>query len=466
MTRRMSSRLNPLLRPSAIALVGASAKPGKIGNVVMKNLSAGDRTVYPVNPNESEILGNRCYGSVTEVPGAVDMAVIVLPASASVDVARDCVTKGVGVVVVSSSGFAESGEDGQRLTSDLLEAVRGTSTRILGPNTMGVYVPSASLDTLFIPPERSRRPGAGSVAMISQSGAVAVSFLEKAEASGLGISACVCIGNKCDINELELIEHFGEDPETRCIAMYLESFSDGRRFLEMSREVSGGKPMVLLKSGRTRAGARAAQSHTGAIAASSDAVVGGALRQAGIHRVSEEESLVDVSRAFSLIDHVRGGRICVVASAGGFGVIASDLVESGATSPSLRMADLSEETKSALVRALPSFTSAQNPVDLSAGVTDEMYDEVLGMLQADPGVDAILMSLELQPPNITHRLIEIAAERSSGPKPIVASVFARDQASVLRETTGVGLVAYPTLRRSVRSLDALAERGLRLRREN
>ncbi|UCE81125.1 MAG: CoA-binding protein [Methanobacteriota archaeon] len=462
----MSRLIDPLLRPSSIALIGASAKPGKIGNIVMRNLTAGGHRLYAVNPNEEEILGRRCYGSISEIPNSVDMAVIVLPSHKSVEATRDCALKGVGVVVVSSSGFAESGEDGRRLESALLEAVNGTDTRILGPNTMGVYVPSASLDTLFISPERGPRPRAGGVAMISQSGAVAVSFLGMAEETGLGVSACVCVGNKCDINELELIEHFGNDPETRCISMYLESFSDGRRFVELSREVSLKKPMVILKSGRTQAGARAANSHTGAVAASSDLAVKGALRQAGVARASEEVSLIDMSKAFSLADHIRGGRICVVASAGGFGVIATDLIESENSAPSLRMARLSKETKSALEEILPSFTSVQNPVDLTAEVSDQMYDEVLGALQTDPGVDAIMMSLELQPPNVTRQLVKIAAERSSGQIPIIASVFARDATSVLREATVTGLVAVPTLDRCVRLLNALAERGLRLRREN
>ena len=464
MTRQMTGEFDKLFRPSSVALIGASAKPGKIGNIIMRNLLKGDREVYAVNPGETEILGRKCYSTVNEVPGVIDMAMVTLPANVAVGAVRECVAKGVQFVVVSSSGFRESGEEGRGLERELYEVVRGTDTRILGPNSMGVLVPSASLDTLFIPEDRSLRPGRGSVAVISQSGAVAVAFLERAAASGLGISACVCVGNKCDVDELELLQHFGEDPDTKCIAMYLESFSRGRRFVEESSRVSDEKPTVVLKSGRTSAGAQAAGLHTGAIASSSDRVVDGVLRQAGVARVGDEEALIDVSRAFSVLDHLQGGRVCAVASAGGFGVIASDLIESESVAPSLRMAILSEETTSALSEILPSFASARNPVDLTASVTDEMYDGVLGALQRDPGVDAVLMSLELQPPSVTPRLIEIAARRSSSPPPIVASMFARDQSIALEEAAGMGLLAYPTLWRSVRALDALAMRGSHLNR--
>ena len=460
----MTSRLDPLLRPSTIALIGASAKAGKIGNAVLTNLLAGDRRVYLVNPNENEILGRKCYDSVEDVPDVVDMAIIVLPASVCVSAARECVAKGIRAVIVSASGFSETGDAGFQLERELLDAIRGSETRILGPNAMGVFVPSISLDTLFIPKDRSRRPCPGTVAMISQSGAVAVSFMEKAAASGLGISACVCVGNKCDIDEMDLMQYFEEDSNTNCIAMYLESFSNGRRFIELSKKMSSSTPIVLIKSGGTPAGARAARSHTGVISTSSDVVVDGALRQAGVTRAREEEDLVDLCRAFSVIDHLRGGRICIVASAGGFGVIASDLVESDETGPSLSMAVPSEETSSALRSVVPEFTSVQNPIDLTAGVTDEMYDEVLAILQTDPGIDAILMSLELQPPNVTRQLIEIAGRRSAGPKSIVASVFAGDQALALTEAASAGLPAFPTIRRSVRALNALAERGMHLSR--
>jgi acyl-CoA synthetase (NDP forming) len=448
-----------------VALVGASADPGKIGHIALENLLSGGFSVYPVNPKEQEILGLKCFPSLSDIPAPVDVALIALPARKSVGIVREAAEKGVGFVIVTSSGFSERGGEGDELQAALKAAVEGTDTRILGPNTMGLMVPGSGLDTFFISKDRSPRPGNGSIAIISQSGAVAVSCLEKAEAAGIGVSACICLGNKVDIDELELVSYFARDPETACIAMYLESFTDGRRFLEVAREAALCKPIVLLKAGSTRAGSIAAMSHTGAIASSSDEVVGGALRQSGIMRVYDEQELMDVSRALSALDHIDGDRVCVVASAGGFGVIASDLIESSDHGVGLRMASIGDETRSSLGKIVPDFIVPQNPVDLTAEVTDEMYDSVLRILKADKGIDAILMSLELQPPKVTDGLIDVAVRHTAteGP-PIVVSLFSKGPSSVLGDVARRGLVAYPTIRRSLSAIAALSERGGYLRK--
>ncbi len=457
----MGRGLDALLGPRSVAVVGASANPAKIGNVVLRNLTSGRFKVYPVNPREKEILGMGCIPSVSALPDGVDLAMVALPAEAAVKAAEECVAKGVRAVVVTSSGFAESGADGRALQERLASAFRGSGSRLLGPNTMGVFVPGHGLDTLLIPSDRSPRPPAGSVAVISQSGAVAIAFLEKAAAFGMGISACVCVGNKADIEECELIDHFSRDEGTDCIALYLESFSDGRKFMEAAALASRMKPVVLLKSGRTGAGAIAASSHTGALAASSDLLVDGAIRQSGVVRVYDEEELVDASRALAYLGHAKGDRVCVVASAGGFGVIAADYVESREHGYGLRMSELSEDTRRRLSAVMPTFSSVRNPVDLTAEVTDQMYDSVLEILQSDPGVDGIMMSLELQPPNVTRGLIEVAARRRvQGSTPIVVSAFGGgDTRSILAGLEGSRVPSYPTIQRAVRALAALAERG-------
>ncbi|HJX04603.1 MAG TPA: CoA-binding protein, partial [Thermoplasmata archaeon] len=250
----MRGDLDVLFDPSSVALIGASANPAKLSNVALRNLKKGKFRLYPVNPREDEILGLRCYASVLEIPGDVDMALISLPAAATVQSIRECVEKGVKVVIVSASGFRESGPEGRELEEELVSAIRGSDTRILGPNTMGVLVPRSGLDTFFIPRERSERPGRGGTAILSQSGAVSVSSMEKARAAGLGVSACVGLGNEADITENDVLEILRDDPETLCIAMYLESFSDGRAFHSLARGISPSKPIVVLKSGRTMSG--------------------------------------------------------------------------------------------------------------------------------------------------------------------------------------------------------------------
>ncbi|MGD9963108.1 MAG: acetate--CoA ligase family protein [Thermoplasmata archaeon] len=463
----MSKGLDALLNPGSVAVVGASANESKIGNVVLRSLSKGGFEIYPVNLREKEILGLKCYESVSSIPGKVDLALIVLPAESALEAASECVEKGVGVVIVTSSGFSESGPSGKSLQDRLSSVFEGSGTRLLGPNTMGVLVPSRNLDTLLIPSEKSPRPPPGSVAMVSQSGAVAIAFLEKAAAFGMGVSSCVCIGNKADIEECELLDLFAEDPGTDCICMYLESFSDGRRFLDAARRASARKPVVVLKSGRTGAGARAASSHTGAVAASSDALVDGALRQAGVIRAYDEEELVDLARALAYLGHAKGDRVCVVASAGGFGVIAADYIESSDHGFGLRMAELSEKTQAELAAVMPAFSSVRNPVDLTAEVTDEMYDAVLSVLQTDPGVDCILMSLELQPPNVTRGLVDVASRRrATGSTPIVVSAFGGSESQSTLAGLEINKVpSYPTIHRAARAVATLVERGAYLRRQ-
>lgn len=462
----MRGSLDALFRPRSVALVGASANPSKISNVVLRNLIHGRFKIHPVNPKESEILGLPCYGSVLDIEGSVDLALVSVPAQSALGPVRECVKKGVGVVVVTSSGFRESGPDGAKLEKDLVSAVRGSKTRLLGPNTMGVFVPSRRLDTLFVQKEKSRRPRKGDIAILSQSGAVSISFLERVAASGLGMSACVGLGNKADINENDLLEYLVDDPATGCIALYLESFSDGTGFVKAINRVSPRKPVVLLKAGRTAAGSRAAASHTGAIATSSEALINGVLRQSGVVRAYDEEELMDLAKALSLAGSIRGNRICVVASAGGYGVIASDFVESGERGVGLRMARLSDETKSKLEKVVPEFASTHNPVDLTAVVTDEMYDAVLSALQNDPGIDGIMMSLELQPPSITRGLIDIAERKSqSEGAPIIVSAFGGEHTSAMvRELERRRVAAYPTIWRAVRAIKALVDRGAYLER--
>jgi len=462
----MSGDLSALVNPESVALIGASKNPAKLSNIALANLKRGRFRLYPVNPKEDEILGLKCYHSVLEIPGTVDLALISLPAESAIQPVRECVQKGIKVVIVSASGFRESGPEGKLLEEELVKTIHGSETRLLGPNTMGVFVPKSGLDTFFIPRERSERPVPGETAIVSQSGAVSVSSMEKARAAGLGVSACIGLGNKADLTENDVLVVLKEDPDTRCIAMYLESFSDGRAFTTLASKISPSKPIVLLKSGRTRSGTRAASSHTGALATSSEALVDGALAQAGVVRAYDEEELIDITKAFSLVGQLRGDRICVVASAGGYGVIASDFIESEEHGASMHMAELTAVTRKELERIVPGYSSVLNPVDLTAQVTDEMYDSVLGVLQADPNVDGVLMSLELQPPNVTSRLIEIAKIRSlSGKTPIAVSVFAGDQTDGFVKLLGEQRVlAFPTIWRTIRALDALARRGAYLRR--
>jgi len=462
----MNRTLDPLFRPKAVALVGASANPTKIGNIALRNLMSRRFKFFPVNPNETEIMGVKCYRSIGEIPDEIDLALIVLPAELSIGALKESVREGVKFVVVTASGFGESGINGKSLEDELRASVAGTGTRLLGPNSMGVFVPDWGLDTCFIPKERSKRPRRGGLAIVSQSGAVSVSSLEKAEAAGIGVSICIGLGNRVDINENEVLQFLSDDERTKCIAMYLESLSDGLGFVRLCRGIVPRKPVVALMAGRTQSGRAAAGSHTGSMAASSESLVGGVLSQCGVVQAFDEEELVDYAKCLSMVDHINGERVCVVASAGGYGVIASDLIESREHGVGLRMARLSDSTASALRQVVPAYSSVCNPVDLTASVTDDMYDSVLEILDADEGVDVILMSLELEPPNVTENLVDVAADHSSeGRVPIVVAAFGGSRSGwLMRRLQNSGVLAYPTISRAAKAIGALSRRGQVLRR--
>ncbi|MDI6895527.1 MAG: acetate--CoA ligase family protein [Bacillota bacterium] len=462
--------LDAFFAPRTVAVVGASRDPAKIGHLVLKYLLESDARVYPVNPSAGEILGRPCYPDLASIPEDVDLAVLAVPAPATVEMVRQCVEKGVRAIIGQASGFGETGEEGRRLEEQIkgiLSAVPAERRpRFLGPNTLGVYVPRRRLDTTFTLRERSPRPGPGDIAFISQSGATAVCIMEAAASLGVGLSAFAGIGNKLDVDENELLDYFAEDPHTRAIAFYLESFRDGRGFLERCRRITPHTPVVVLKTGRSAAGARAAALHTGSLVGS-DRVVEGALRQVGAFRAYDEEELVDMARALGHGRPLPGKRVAVLTTAGGLGVIATDLLESRERGAGLELATLSEQGRGRLRSALVPFAAVENPVDLTANSSNEHYAASLEVLEAEAGVDAVLCVMQFQSPFVDDRLAGLIMDRfHHGPKPMVVVTIGGELSQRgLRQVVGAGVPAYPSLRRAVRALAALYERGLYLSRQ-
>jgi acyl-CoA synthetase (NDP forming) len=331
---------------------------------------------------------------------------------------------------------------------------------------MGVQVPSRRYDTFFLPKERSPRPRDGSISVISQSGSVLVGVYEVAEDQGVGLRACVGVGNKADLDEDDFLDYFAQDHGTKCIGLYIESFSDGERFYGLAREASIKKPVVAVKVGTTAQGAKAAASHTGAIATSSDALVNGVLHQAGVLRVADEYELIDACKALAHIGKIDGDRIAVVGSAGGFGVIATDYIASKERGFGLRMAALSDPIKSKLREKVPPFASVENPVDLTGVVTDQMYHDVIELLQGEEGVDAILLNLLFQPPGMTVGLVDVAEKWARrGRKPmVVCCVGGSYPRPILRRLEEKGVPTYGTMRRAIFALRCLHDRGKMLER--
>jgi acetyl coenzyme A synthetase (ADP forming)-like protein len=411
--------LDALFRPRSVAVIGASRQRGTIGAEVFHNLVVSGFTgpVYPVNPAARSIQSVRSYASVSEIPDPVDLAVIVVPKERVLSVAEECRAKGVRGLVVLSAGFAEVGPEGRQLQDRLVSLVRGAGMRLVGPNCLGILNtdPEVRLNATFAP----TWPAPGPVAIASQSGAIGVALLDYAKELGLGISHFASIGNKADVSGNDLLTYWENDPATRVILLYLESFGNPARFMEIARRVSRTKPILVVKSGRTEAGARAASSHTGALAGA-DVAVDALLGQAGVLRADTIEELFDVAMFLANQPVPRGQRVAVLTNAGGPGIMATDACESHG----LEIAPLSSETRSALRAALPPEASVANPVDILASASARTYEEAARLLLSDESVDSLIVLFV--PPIVTEASEVAQAIRragTAGSKPILTCLL-------------------------------------------
>jgi len=401
--------------PASVAVIGASRTPGKVGHDVVRNLLDGgfDGDVYPVNPKAEDVLGLRCFASVTDIAGKVDLAVIAIPSKFVLSAVDDCARKGIGSVIVITAGFKESGPEGAELEKQLAEKCRQAGIRCIGPNCLGIMSPPSKMNASF----GATMPRPGNIAFFSQSGALGTAILDVAVGEDLGLSRFISYGNKADVDETDLIEALGEDPRTDVILGYVESIDDGQKFMEVARRVAQRKPIVLFKSGRTSAGARAASSHTGSLAGS-DSAYAAAFRQCGIIRAQNVDEFFNYARAFAAGRLPDGPQIAVVTNAGGPGIIATDAVEASL----LEMAELQESTQKALGEALPPQANIHNPVDVLGDAKADRYRQAIRAVSADEGVSAILTILTPQTstePEATAEAILGAAANAD--KPIVAS---------------------------------------------
>lgn len=415
----MSHPLDAIFRPRSIAVVGASRKQGNIGAEVFRSLirHGFGGPVYPVNPAAQAIQSVRAYPSVLDIPDSVDLAVITVPAHRVLGVVDECAEKGIRGLVVISAGFAEVGEEGAKRQRQLLEKARAHGMRMVGPNCLGVLStePGVEMDATFAP----TWPPAGNVAIASQSGAVGIVLLDSAKDLGLGISHFVSTGNKADLSGNDLLDYWEDDPSTRVILLYLESFGNPRRFKEIATRVSRKKPILVVKSGRSAAGARAAVSHTGALAAP-DVAVDALLTQSGVLRTETMEELFDAAALLANQPVPKGRRVAILTNAGGPGIMAADACER----LGLEVATLERKTVDGLRAFLPAEASVENPVDMIAGASAEAYRRSLELIWRDPNVDAVLALFV--PPLVTEAADVAEAIRAAGrhaDKPILTCVF-------------------------------------------
>ncbi|HIE47282.1 TPA: CoA-binding protein, partial [Candidatus Bipolaricaulota bacterium] len=351
----MERDLTGLLFPSSVALIGASPKQGKLGHVMFKNMSTFPGRFYPVNPNHQEIEGVKCYPHVAALPGPVDLAVVVIPPAAALKVVEECGRVGIRNVVLITAGFKEAGPEGASREQRLVEISSKYGLNVLGPNCLGLISTEAGLNATFAP--QGALPG--SIAFLSQSGAFCTSVLDWARKERLGFSHFVSLGNKAVLNETHFLPPFAADPDTKVIVAYLEGIADGGAFIRTAREVVKSTPIVVLKAGRTEAGARAVSSHTGTLAGS-DQAYEAAFHKCGVIRARNVEELFDYAYSLARQPLPRGRRVGVMTNAGGAGVMATDAVEE----EGLELARFDEGTAKSLAELLPSAANIYNPVDV------------------------------------------------------------------------------------------------------
>ncbi|MEE9514713.1 MAG: acetate--CoA ligase family protein [Candidatus Brocadiales bacterium] len=378
--------LEHFFQPKSIAVIGAAREEHKIGHSILKNIIDFNfpGRIFPINPNTDSILGHKAYPSVRAVKEEIELAVIVVPAGVILQVVDECAEKGIDSAVIITAGFKESGSEGAARERELLERVRRHNIRVIGPNCFGVINPHHGLNTTF----SAGNPPSGNIAFFSQSGAVCAAILDWALTEHIGFSKFVSMGNNMDIDEVDLLNALEDDPDTRVILGYIEGIKDGRAFMEAASRVTKKKPIILIKSGSSEAGARAVSSHTGSLAGSENAF-NAAFRQSGVLKADTLEELFILAEAFSLRDTPRGPSIALFTNAGGPGILASDTVERSG----LKMASFSKNTIEALGASLPPMAGIYNPVDTIADTDSKRYLTALEIVLKDDNVDSVITIL-------------------------------------------------------------------------
>lgn len=478
-----TEKLGAFFNPRSVAIIGATKKIDKAGNVIFKNFAYNKTRgvfkgeIYPVNPNEKSILGFKCYPSITEITGELELIVIVVPARVVPTIMEEAVIKKVKAAIIITSGFREIGnvEQEQKLAATAQKA----GIRILGPNCLGVYYQKTGVDTLFLPETKvlttgdevvaTPRPLVGDIAIVTQSGAFGVAALDFLAGRQIGISKFVSFGNKSDVTESEMIHYLLTDNETRVILLYVEDIKYGRKFLQIAKKVTTKKPIVALKAGRSAAGARAAASHTGAIAGS-DKIYDAAFEQSGVIRARDMEEFFDMGKALTMQPPALGKNMGILTDAGGPGIMAVDECESSG----LFVTRFSEETLQKFQHlkeenVLPKFAAISNPVDLTGSVTDDMFEIAADLMFQDPEVHGIILLGLHHLPALREKYIDGVAQISGKySKPIVMCDIGETEMALYTRSRfdKLGIPSFPSPEDAARAMSALARYGEYLKKNS
>ncbi len=476
-------KLHAFFSPRSAAIIGASKKIDKAGNVIFKNFAYNKTRdvfkgeIYPVNPNEDSILGFKCYPSITEITGELDLIVIVVPAKVVPKIMKEAVIKKVQTAIIITSGFKEIGNIEQE--QQIVATAKKAGIRILGPNCLGVYYQKTGVDTLFLPETKvlttgdeviaTPRPLVGDIAIVTQSGAFGVAALDFLAGRQIGISKFVSFGNKSDVTESDMMHYLLYDIETKVILLYVEDIKYGRKFLKIAKKVTAKKPIVALKAGKSAAGARAAASHTGAIAGS-DKIYDAAFEQTGVIRARDMEEFFDMGKALAMQPPALGKKIGILTDAGGPGIMAVDECESNG----LSVDRFSEETLQKFRRlkdqgVLPKFAATSNPVDLTGSVTDDMFEVAADLMFQDSEVNGIILLGLHHLPALREKYIDGVAQISGKyAKPIVMCDIGETEMALYTRSRfdKLGIPSFPSPEDAARAMSALSRYGEYLKKNS
>jgi acetyltransferase len=439
--------LGSFFDPKSVAIIGASRQPGKVGYEILKSMKDGayEGDIYPINPKAEEVEGIKCFKSLSDIDKQVDLVIIVIPAKYSISAIKDCGEAGVKAVIVITAGFKEVGGDGVELEKELIKVAEGYGIRIIGPNCLGVLVPGNKLNASF----GGTLPVPGGIGYVSQSGALLSSILDMANTNKIGFSKLVSFGNKADIDELDTIAAFGADEDTKVIAGYLESITEGQKFVEQTEKISRKKPILLMKSGVSSAGAKAASSHTGSLAGS-DTAYQVAFDRAGIIRCESIKAQFDYAQAFAHQPLPAGANVVVVTNAGGAGIMATDAVEK----EGLSFASLTDETKKKLAESLPAAANIKNPVDVLGDALADRYEFATDVVMDDPGVDIVVVLLTPQVMTLSKETAEavVKVSKAKPNKPVLACFIGSEKVSAGNEVfQSNGIPSYDSPEAAIRA---------------
>ncbi|MBN1440393.1 MAG: acetate--CoA ligase family protein [Anaerolineales bacterium] len=445
--------LEKFFAPKSVAIVGASTQRTKVGFEILENMiEAGfPGKVFPVNNKADEILGLKCYPDLPAIGEVPDLVVIVVPAPVVPAIMLQCGKLGVKAVIIITAGFKEVGKEGLALEQRITQTASQYGIRVIGPNCLGIIAPSRKINASF----GGSLPAAGGIGYLSQSGALLAAILDMANASGIGFSKLISIGNKIDVNELDLIAALGDDPETKVIAGYLESISDGNMFVRRAEQVSNVKPILLIKSGGTAVGAKAASSHTGSLAGGETAYEAG-FERAGIIRCPSIDKQFDYAEAFAVQPLPKGNRVAIITNAGGPGIMAADAVER----EGLGFTQLAHATMDKLESFLPAAASVHNPVDILGDALADRYEQALDTVLDDPGVDIALVILTPQAMTECRETAEAVARvvKKKPGKPVLACFIGAEKITeALKVLRAAGIPQYVSPENAVDVIKVMTE---------